>query len=931
MGRAKFGWRECLRVALAAVLLAAGIFSFARRINGATPELGVQWVQSAAGPLAVNVAGQSAAELAGIRVGDFLVAVDGEPIQAALDAAQLGWRLRGEAVSLELRRDGVALMVSVRPIASARAEPYGYLAVVGLAFWLAGLFISLRWSRVRGGAIFSMLAMALFSQFVLSHTGRGDLADRWIYALDVLAGAFVPALLLHLAIAVASKKNVATRRWTLLGYTVSTAVLLVTAWLSPEGLGGAYLFENPVGIVELSDRLEPLALALSLVITCIILSRGYQRFPSGLRRTQIRWLLRGALFGLAPFVLLYHLPWALGATELPRWAQFASVIPLLFTPAAFTAALARYRLNDLDLLLMRALNELFSIFCAFAVYAIFVFVLREALGDLFDISKSATRYVGLLGMAVTYPAVRRWVRVGVEKAFYRKRYSYRSTLLDWARELSAETDLQPLLSRLRRRVCETLGVADADVLVRTGPTRFGSPGESRAAVVELDDDEVAQLRDVAVLTLEPGRFPSAPWARHLFAMKVKGRTRALLAVGDRPAPEEPLNSEDRALLGTLAAHAATAIEAARLVGEVRHRANEIERLHARQAKILESSAVGLLLLDSDGTLQAWNRALEEIYGLSRAEALGRCLTDVFPLHVVRRLELESRETSTPSEPRIFRLSLVNRRGERIVVNLSVSAVEDEPGVDASRVVTFDDVSARVKLEEQVLRQERLASLGLLAAGVAHEINTPLTGISSYAQMLLEDCAVDDPRRQTLAKIEKQTQRATDITRSLLNLARPEETVFEPIDCAATVSEVVQLFEPQTRCRNIELTIDVAEDLPRVPGHKGKLQQVLLNLLMNARDAVEGGGEIKLRGRHQGGTVTLEVEDNGVGIADEDLDSIFDPFFTTKGRGRGTGLGLSISYGIVREHDGEIHVESRPGEYTRFYVELPVRPGAQATA
>jgi hypothetical protein len=397
-------------------------------------------------------------------------------VHSALDAAQLGWRLGGEAAALELRRDGQTRIVKVRPVANARAEPYGYLAVVGLAFWLSGLFISLRWSRVRGGAIFSMLAMALYCQFVLSHTGRGDLADRWIYALDVIAGALVPALLLHLSIAVAAKKSAATRRWTLLGYAVSVAVLLLTGWISPEGWGGAYLFEDPVRIVELSDRLEPLALAYSLVITCIVLSRGYQRFPSGLRRTQIRWLLRGALFGLAPFVLLYHLPWALGATELPRWAQFASVIPLLFTPAAFTAALARYRLNDLDLLLMRALNELFSIFCAFAVYAIFVFVLREALGDLLDLSKSATRYIGLLGMAITYPAVRGWVRVGVEKAFYRKRYSYRSTLLDWARELSAETDLQPLLSRLRRRVCETLGVADADVLVRTGPTRFGAPG-----------------------------------------------------------------------------------------------------------------------------------------------------------------------------------------------------------------------------------------------------------------------------------------------------------------------------------------------------------------------------------------------------------------------------------------------------------------------
>jgi len=304
---------------------------------------------------------------------------------------------------------------------------------------------------------------------------------------------------------------------------------------------------------------------------------------------------------------------------------------------------------------------------------------------------------------------------------------------------------------------------------------------------------------------------------------------------------------------------------------------------------------------------------------------------VFPLHVVRRLQQESRTETTPGEGRIFRISLVNKRGRRIVANLSVSAVDGDPGADPSRVVTFDDVSERVKLEEQVLRQERLASLGLLAAGVAHEINTPLTGISSYAQMLLEETAEDDPRREALEKIELQTNRAAEITGSLLNLARPEETGLEPVECENTIREVVQLFEPQIRGRGIDLALDIEDGMPAIAGHKGKLQQVLLNLLMNARDAVHSGGTIKLVGRTRGGKIEMLVEDNGIGIAEEDLGSIFDPFFTTKGRGRGTGLGLSITYGIVQEHGGEIHVESQPGEFTRFRVELPAPPGAQATA
>jgi signal transduction histidine kinase len=144
-----------------------------------------------------------------------------------------------------------------------------------------------------------------------------------------------------------------------------------------------------------------------------------------------------------------------------------------------------------------------------------------------------------------------------------------------------------------------------------------------------------------------------------------------------------------------------------------------------------------------------------------------------------------------------------------------------------------------------------------------------------------------------------------------------------------VREVLRLFEPQIRDKRIVLQVELLEELPEVHGHRGKLQQVLLNLLSNAKDAVEGGGRIGVRTVLRDDRIVLEVDDDGIGIAEHDLAQIFDPFFTTKGRGKGTGLGLSISYGIVREHDGAMFVESTPGEFTRFRVELPVPATAAA--
>jgi PAS domain S-box-containing protein len=329
-------------------------------------------------------------------------------------------------------------------------------------------------------------------------------------------------------------------------------------------------------------------------------------------------------------------------------------------------------------------------------------------------------------------------------------------------------------------------------------------------------------------------------------------------------------------------------------------------------------------MDGEGRILAWNRALEEMYGLGRAEAIGRRLAEVFPLHVARRVQHESSYNLRPEGARIFRLSMTNRKGERLHVNLAISPAEEAGGGDGARVVSLDDVTGLVKLEEQMLQQERLAALGLLAAGVAHEINTPLTGIVSYAQLLLERGQGQDQGRgrEMLEKIDGQARRASRIANSLLDLARPERTTFGPVDVNEAIQEILHLFRPQIRGAGIELQAILECGLPPILGHRGKLQQVVLNLLLNARDAVGGGGSVRVETRHGSEGIVLEVSDDGAGISDDDLPRIFDPFFTTKSRGKGTGLGLSICYGIVQEHRGRIHVQSSPGERTRFSVELP---------
>jgi signal transduction histidine kinase len=227
----------------------------------------------------------------------------------------------------------------------------------------------------------------------------------------------------------------------------------------------------------------------------------------------------------------------------------------------------------------------------------------------------------------------------------------------------------------------------------------------------------------------------------------------------------------------------------------------------------------------------------------------------------------------------------------------------------------------------------MASIGLLAAGVAHEVNTPLTGIASFTQMLLEGANPEDPRTRLLEKIERQTFRAAKIVNGLLNLSRQSgaaPTDRAPVDMNAVVNDVLGLLEHQLETGKVMIRRELAPKPPVVDGIEYKLQQVLLNLFLNARDAMPRGGWLAVSTRIADNQVIVEVADTGSGIPSEQLSRIYDPFFTTKSIGQGTGLGLSIAYGIVREHDGSMQVESAVGQGTRFTLRLPVSESFRQT-
>ena len=419
----------------------------------------------------------------------------------------------------------------------------------------------------------------------------------------------------------------------------------------------------------------------------------------------------------------------------------------------------------------------------------------------------------------------------------------------------------------------------------------------------------------------------------------KGGTIAVLALGQR-GQGEPLSSEDMGLLSAVGSHVATALENGRLYRQLQLKASELQRLQEFNENIVESLDDGLVVEDLDGRVLRWNRALADFYGLSSTEAIGHKLEEVFDGPFVEALRAAQREA--PDGASLYRVPLAGRAvkaGERLRVNIAMAPLKAPSGQfsmsTVGNIIIIEDVTERVHLEEQLQISDKMASVGMLAAGVAHEVNTPLTGISSFTQMLLNDADPEDPRTRMLEKIEQQTFRAAKIVNGLLNLSRSsvsntEETA--PVDINAVIGDVLALLEPQLVAGKIKLRRDLCPSPALVAGIEHKLQQVFLNLFLNARDAMPKGGWLSVETRIQNEHVIAEVADTGSGIPNEHLSRIYDPFFTTKLIGKGTGLGLSITYGIVREHEGTLTCQSAIGQGTRFTVSLPesraaARPGA----
>lgn len=946
--------QPALPAVVVAVLLWLGIANIAARATFEELEDGVLWRLRPEGVVAVDIATGTPAAAAGVRPGDVLLAVDDRPVETVSDVVDaLHAAAPGAMPRYALLRLGAREVIDVRvaPIPSGTRPFYFLLAGIGIFTLLVGGAVRLRRPRDPATLHFFWLAVAFFGLFTFSFSGRFDRLDWVFYWGDVVAILALPPLFLHFTL-VFPERN---RRWTAgrvgralvpLVYVPAVLLGLVRVVALARSASNAPLF---VGVVATLDRLEYVYLVACLGAGLVALTRAHGELGSLTARRQLRWIAWGTALGAAPFACGYAIPWAMGVE--PSLPMQLSAVPLSLIPLAYASAIVRYRLMDIEVIVKRALVSVAALAAVTAIYVVLLNGFARAFSPGYDWLLAAVVTVVALLLA---PQVKRAIQDVLDRAFYRDRYDYRRALVGFARDLNSDLDLDRLADRLVSRVVVTLQVERMALLVaderspQLAPVAATGFDHGALPPLPLESEIGARLAGGHIVALDDPIASSRCAAEEVEFWRDAGLscfipcvsnegTIAVLALG-RKENGEPLNSEDTALLSAVAGQIATALENARLYRQLHGKAAELDRLRAFNENILESLDDGLLVLDLGDRVVRWNRALESLYGVPREGAVGRTLSEVFDAPVVDAIRAARRDS--PDGATLSRIPLAGRgsvAGRPMIVDATVvplRALDEASSATTGTIVILEDITRRVELEEQLQISEKMASIGLLAAGVAHEVNTPLTGISSFTQMLLEGAPADDPRTHLLEKIERQTFRAAKIVNGLLNLARPAAAgggEMAPVDLNTVVMDVLSLVEHQFELHHVKVRRELHGGPVAVNGLEHKLQQVFLNLFLNAKDAMPKGGWLSVSTRLDEGRAVVEIADTGSGIPNEYLARIYDPFFTTKTTAQGTGLGLSITYGIVREHGGSIDCESVVGQGTRFVLTLPSTASAPAVA
>jgi two-component system NtrC family sensor kinase len=897
-------------IALLTVAIVIGAFASFQRKRSSFERIDFTFERNRGMIVVKAVDANSAAAQAGLRAGDEIWLIAGTPT-AEVEGLQKTLRRIGQPVPLLVARQGRTFNITYTPPELKIDYQYLFLSFIGFLYLAIGLFTLFRGDR-RDSLLFFFVTLLSFIVYVYTPAGDIDRSFITLQLVEDFARIFLPPLTLHFFLLF--PRPVLRKNWIIA--LLYVPALLVAAWdIDLFVFHNKIAFASPVLSMQVLERWEMAHFAISFSLAVAAVTYTYRTARAAGQKKQIKWIYLGMSIGFVPFLVLYLIPFLFFHQQTPFTSL--AILPLALIPLAFAVSILRYKLWDVEVVIKEILAYTVTFVFGMIAFSAVNLLLSRTMEERLALERNFLTFTsGLLIAGVLIPVKGRIESV-IEMFLYRETYRHRKAMTDFAQELATFHDLHELIAMLEQRLAQAVGIQKMNLYLREGTTLalYGEdPGvPARAKLTDfgnvpaegplmLDRPRLPDSTDLCLMLLQAGY-------RYAFPLRNHSELQGFLLFGTKRG-EEPFSRDDIHLLASLTAPVALAIENSRLYTRLRRQLDEIRSLKEYNENIIESSSSAIAVVTVDGTLLTANQAFWELVGGS-ADDIDE-IGILFPPYQ-ELLEAASRSIQT---------SFVNRDGVSKEVTVTSSALNANDVADGTRVLVAADISDRVRLERELQDKERLASLGLLAAGVAHEVNTPLAGISSYAQLLLADTPQNDPRYSILKKMEQQTFRASNLVNNLLDLAANRPRRREEVEAAELIHATVALHEELLKAKQVH--VHVTADAPlRLRGNFSDLQQVLTNVLLNARDAVQPGGNIWISADASGsGRAVIRIRDDGNGIPRELLSRIFEPLVTTKRGQGGTGLGLSIAQRILGACDGIISVDSEPGMGATFTISLP---------
>jgi len=892
------------------VFVLIALVNIFQKIESKSSTDGITWETTPQGLVCVG-----APKSGSIQTGDILLDVNRYVITSRIDLYRVIQNKK--YCRYEIERDEMSRNVGVDIIDEYTPFSYYILVFSGIILILLTLWVLNTTIKqeiwLSPPAIFYLLGLCFAGFLIFSPTGKYDALDFLFLFLDTVAFIFFPALLLHFSLYFPIRSGILRRfRPRFLNtsiYLVPSAILLLNLFFVFRGLARPDT-ESLLYTLNQFRHISLVYFAVYLLLSLIQFLVSNLKLLAKHAQKKFLFPLLGVSISIITMLVFTVVP--LGTSDFSDLI----LIAIVFLPLSLTYYLGHRRFTDVELIIKKTLSLSSILLFIFGIYFLLGSdIMQNRLMGIFW-SMAAILTAGLI-----FKPIEETVLTYVNKIFFRSSFDFKEKLKELILSLRQERDIASLARNFLQTINNGFQLQGSAFLVHYRKNIFYThPEQTRVLLSRKFQENLFRKDRLSFLSADEfgKRFPKdvlVMQALNYFQflpLKTQDQLIGLVAFGPK-TDNTYLSVEDWDLLSSISSSLTLSVENAFLYSELTGKFKEISLLKEFNENIIENVNFGLVVLSSLNIIQVWNHFMEVRFRIPAARAINRKAHNIFDHPLWKKIyEKKQREAFFANEK-------VWVFDSEFIFDIYLSPLRDNLGKTIGTILVFEDVTEKIYIQNQLITSEKLASLGLLSAGIAHEVNTPLTGISSYCQFILEN-PHDPANSELVLKIQEQVKRANKIIRSLLDFSRQKGEQPLELDLNKVIDTSISLVEHQFKKKNPQLRKDY-DFKSRITGFSTRLQQLFINLLINANDALENeNGLLTITGAETGEDLLVSISDNGRGISEKDLEKIFDPFFTTKDQG--TGLGLSICYNIVEEHYGTIKVQSKLTEGTVFTITFP---------